>query len=278
MGGSSFGGGGGFIAPIVQAIQPIASGIGGATSGIVNGTVGGIPILGPALGSGLNALSGSLGNVPVISDLLGPEGFNLLKTNQKNVLDALPNISEPGYPGYNSIMGSNGLLKSQYNVTPDSSAINQLRSQITNPSPWAGMQTANQAQNFAAQKAGINNMPVAGQAQQFLNMRGGATGSDAGMLSQLANRSKFGALENLAGQNQAANLDIKQQAEGFRQNAMNALPGLEQQQLQPQQQNIQNALTQNQAENAANLAKYQSQMQAWAAGKTGKSIASSGKK
>lgn len=181
----------------------------------------------------------------------------------------------------NSLLGQLG--QQQQNQTNDIAAIRQ-RATGTGPSAWAQMAT--QKQGLEEQQA--RNQSVAqgassqAQARSQLAMRGGLSGGARQRLAMQGARDQAARGQQVGAQGQAARANIGLQDEQQRTSLLTQLPGMEAQKNSAWQQMAsgeQNLAAQGlQAQNAANMQKYQSQLQAQGAEKQAQATERAGKK
>lgn len=191
----------------------------------------------------------------------------------------------------NSLMGD---LQSQLggiNLNTQGLEAIRQRALSSGPSAWAKM--AEQKQGLEEQQA--RNQSVAqgasaqAQARSQLAMRGGLSGGARQRLAMQGARDQAARGQQVGAQGQLARANIGLQDEQQRTSLLSQLPGMEVQSLQPQFQKLgawqqlaqgeQNLAAQGlQAQNQANMQKYQSQLQAQAAEKQAQATERAGKK
>lgn len=187
----------------------------------------------------------------------------MLKAQQENE-DRLRSVKPADY-NYTSISNPNGTLQDQFQLNPNNLDIfSQLKTQATGagPSTWANMQLQNQknAQATAAQNATAQGAGAQANARNNLAMHGGL-----GSGSRLA-LARSGMQGDLANQQNISRQGMEQQGSIMAQDAQTKqglLQNLGVQEGNAAQYNIQNALAQKQAEEAAKQQKYGQQMQSW---------------
>lgn len=173
----------------------------------------------------------------------------------------------PGGPeakGYLNFLDSNGRLPSHLTVNPNTAGMDALRAQTLQQgttSPWTQMQLDAQ---------GIQNRGLMDKAQ----------GQYAGGKNRFA--SAYNRLSMAPSQAMSANMDAKRniltEGEQRRQSQLMKLPGMELDQLAPQEYNIKNMLSEKQAGDIAAQTEWAEKMKVWSAINQGKAIASSGGK
>lgn len=176
----------------------------------------------------------------------------------------------PEYPNFvNPLDQNTGLLPSQYQLNLDKTGLNALQNQSLVPgaNPWQGM-----ALQGAQNQANIARGDVTKNAMQF------APGLSPAQRARAMIQNQTSGQANLMGTVQNNQRQIFNQAEGQRQNALMALPGMQIAASAPQQFNAQNSIQQNTLGNAANLSAWQEQMKAFGASQQARAMAAAGKK
>ena len=204
-------------------------------------------------------------------------GFNL-PANLKPIMGDLT----PKYGGYGEILNSQGTLPGQYQLSANEDAISRIRQQAMGGGNdvWGQMMKDRLATGRASDEANlINRAGSQGQtAQRNMAMRGGLRSSDVAAINQEVGRSQAFGLQDIGRRNKMASADIDSQVAQTQEASMKALPGMELQALKPKEFNIQKSLQEKRQQEAAKLAKFQTEMQTWAAGKQAGATAASGKK
>lgn len=213
-------------------------------------------------------------------------GFQSAYDNSKNKwktdqLNKIPNIEEAKYPGFQSLLQGNQ-LPGQFQLNPNMDALTQARQFATQqgPTPWAQMQTQNIGGALPGQQA-FSSSQIGGantMAKQGLMAEGGLSQGASNRLDKRAGFAQMMANQDLTQKSMMDKQAIGTADEEQKAGLLQALPGLENTALAPQQYNIQKTLEEHQAGNQAELERYKQAMNSWATGKTGQAIASSGKK
>ncbi len=169
----------------------------------------------------------------------------------------------PISPGFLSYLDeSTGLLPSQLQIQPNTQGMDLLRTQTLDPtrvSPWTQVQMDGQKLKSRA------NMD---QAQ-----RQHSPGSSR--FSGAFNRLNM-APSKVMGQDMDINRNLMMQAEQRRQGQLMQMPGMELDQLAPQEFNINNALSEKQAQDVAIQSDWAEKMKGWAANQQSRAMIASG--
>jgi hypothetical protein len=194
---------------------------------------------------------------------------------------ALPYYRDPNRPGY--LNGYNPSTDSLGNyatglastVNPNTRGIESYRAEALRggQSPWAGLAMAQLAGDETRQ---VNNLSgqAAGQAaaaRSQLAMRGGLSGGAAERLATNANRNYMTSAQNIGAEALDNRNKIAVQDEGNRIKMLSALPGMELDQIKPQQwaadmrfrgagQDVSNKINEAQSQNLFNMQQYQEMM------------------
>lgn len=150
-------------------------------------------------------------------------------------------------------------------------------------SPWATMalQKNDLNRQTTVDDATNQGAAAAAAARSGLATRGGLTGGAAERIAHDQGRDLIGATQTARRDNQVQDLGVLSQDDQQKQAALNPLMANDQargeQDLAANKFNIQNIMSQKSAKDQADLAAYQSQMQAWAAGKQSNAIEKGGK-
>lgn len=208
------------------------------------------------------------------------EGVN--SKHKANALAQIPTVQKPNYPGFSSLLGANGQLPQNLQLKGNTEALTALRNNATSaaPSAWATMRMNEIDAQAPGQMNQLNknNAGALATARNQMMAEGGLSSSISQKLGQQNNLQSMMARQNLRSGIAQNKADINLSDAQNKQSQLQALPGLELQSLAPQQYNLQNIISQNAAGNTAENQRYQQEMQAWAASKTGNAIANSGKK
>lgn len=150
------------------------------------------------------------------------------KKKEANSLEAM-------MPKWSGITNEDGTLKNQYSlqaeapVTMDQRAIESVRSRAlaTGDSPWATMARQQQAQNNTDQmaQAQAQSASARNQSMNQLAMRGGVSAGARERLARNSNRDLMMRNQDIAGQNNRANLDIGMQDEKLKMDALTSTMG-----------------------------------------------------
>ncbi len=208
---------------------------------------------------------------------------NMGKRERTNaILGMMPNVARPGAPEYKSLLGENGLLKSQYQLAANPASLDQVRAQGlgTGTSPWAQMMLDKEGANLTQGKANLGAMGASQgiMASRQLGMKGGLRQADMLGLQSRGARMNNAASQNLSQNAAMGRSAIMSQDASNRESALSALPGMELQAVKPQKFNITAALQEKRGQNISDVNKFQNEMSAWAAQGQGNSISKSGKK
>lgn len=172
------------------------------------------------------------------------------------------------FAGIRQTEGPNqGLLQDQFQLQMDMAPMNQLRAQTLNDanSPYVNMQMAQQGlKNQTSIQEARKNQP-----NPLMGGKGNAEMKAMKMLSPAGN------VNPLLAANQA-NQGIQMQGREQQMQRLRSLPGLENQILKPQEFNINNALNEKQAEDAAKMEGWNEDMKAWAATQQARAQAKAG--
>jgi len=242
-------------------------GIAGTSNNLLLGANSPVGIAAGAIDDGLSGLGNMVG--------IGSDA-------KRKAMGSIPNVQKATYPGFKSYLDENYQLPSNMQLNPNTQAMDQLRNQAleTGPSAWTQARLSevqgavpgqiNQANQFA--QGSLAN------AKNFLKSESGLSNS---LSNQLDNQNSLSSM--LQGQNlrQAANVRSRDLMLGdaqAKETALNALPGMELNYAQPGQTNITNTLNELTATNAADVKRYQTEMESWARANTAGATASSGKK
>lgn len=129
------------------------------------------------------------------------------------------------------------------------------------------------------------------EARAYNAMRGGLRSGASERIADTGQKNLLNSWQDIARYGQQDRAGLQTQEEGYKQNLMSQLPGMESQraaqdlltqqynvgqQNQSEQFNIQNALTEGRLVETAKQKAYAEQMRAWAAGKTGEAYANAG--
>lgn len=200
----------------------------------------------------------------------------------------------PMKPAYNSQLNPDGTMKDVYkytagNVDPtkiDSYNAYKSQAMATGLSPWALMQKQllDSQQQDATQKASAQSMQAGAQARSGLAMRGGLSSGTRERLAVSGQRDLMGANQGIARTGAQNLLSLGAQDAQMKQSMLGTLMGTDTQigefntgqSNQGSQYNINNALQQQQGQNAWNMDTYKEQMDKWAANKQADATASSG--
>lgn len=255
-------------------------GIGGVVGGVVNGGIGAMTggawtpdgrgwTQGNDVGSALGySYSGGL------YDRMGD------KMDAQSLINSIPNIARPDYPGYQSVLDNNNNLPAQFQLNANTQGLDKLKAEAmgTGPTPWAASQinqiNANKGNMIAANgmQAQANNR----QASSAVAQQGGLSSAAQKRIQEQSNRSKLFA--NQAASRQATQNTQNVMTADAQQKDQNlaALPQMQLEAMNPQMTNIQNTLTQKSARDTADLERYKTEVSSWASANTAKAIEKSG--
>ena len=228
------------------------------------------------------------GNNPKGAPMVGTEEWEQQEARKranelaaKEHAQAMKNVGRPDRPEWDSLLGADGLMQDQYQITNqlNQGFLEQMRAdnlrQPGQQSQWRQLMEQNVQRQ--AGEAGANVQSQAANQMSNLAMLGG--GLRAGAAERLAGQSATQAAQAQQGVlGQRLNLDI--QDEQMRQQGLmnlgQAEMGAAQYQTGIQQQNIGNALNEVLQKRAENVNAYNEQMRAWAAERTAAATPSSG--
>jgi hypothetical protein len=196
------------------------------------------------------------------------------------LLNSIPNISRPEYPGYQSLLNGQNQLPGQFQSQGNNQALTKLRNEAMSPgmTPWASAQMA-QADTNKGNAIAQNGMLAQAnmkQANRAISATTGLTGEAQKRIQAQGEKSRLLANQGIARQATQAKAGIMTQDAQQKDNTLSQLPNLELQALQPQQFNIQNTLQQKSARDLADLERYKTEMGSWATANTAKAIQNSG--
>jgi hypothetical protein len=255
-------------------------GLGGALGGIANAGIG-AATGGAWTPNGQGWTQGnSYGNA--IGYSLSGGMYDKKGQDQKlqDLINSIPNIARPNYPGYESLLDGTNKLPQQFQVTPNKLALDKLRGEAlsTAPSAWAAAQMA-QTDAAKGNSIGQNGMLAQSnmrQANRAVSGTTGLSGEAQKRIQQQSERSRMFANQGVARQATQNKAQIMTADAQQKDTSLAQLPNLELQGLQPQQFNIQNTLTQKSARDLADLERYKTEMGSWATANTAKAIQNSG--
>ena len=227
-------------------------------------------------------------------DVLDPMNILHKKKSPFDLSDR-PDITVPyvqGFdPGSMSMTPEMEARLSKINADPRGMAAFREQALQTGPSTWERMAGAQESQRAAQQRNLLGQTSRAGlaEAQSQAAMRGGLGGGSQERLARGAQANLLGQQAALGGASAGRLLDISARGEAERSARLQALPGMEIQALQPEFQktsmwqtsrsaDIQRAIEEARAKQAAAQATAQGGLQAWAAGKQAQATENAGKK
>lgn len=215
--------------------------------------------------------------------------------SSENAKQGLDQFGKPLDPEYNNLLDpASGVLKSQYQMTPEQANLSSLDSYGAYKSaamapgftPWGEMQKQllGTQQNQALSDLSGKSAQGQAQARSSLGMRGGLSSGARERLAVSGARDLNQGNQSIynQGSQNLLNLGISdaQQKQSMLSNLLNTdVQGQQfnvQNKNQANQYNISNALSENTKANANNLAKYGMKMQDWAGAGTAAAIANSG--
>lgn len=244
----------------------------------MGGSVGGaIQDVGNRIGGGVRSITGGISNFGggVFGNTGGGEGANYWQQGPR-----------PDRPEFKSLLGQPGKLQEgwQLQAKPDIIAnkdvVNSLRQDaLAKPgeSAWEKMALQKQGLEEAGlkDKAAANQMQALANARSGMAMRGGISGGAMERLADTGQRNQMAALQDVGAAGAKSRADIGLQAEQARQQLRTQMPGLEntslqtdimnrQYQTETDKYNLENALKEKQAKDAADMQAYLAQMKDWA--------------
>ena len=192
----------------------------------------------------------------------------------------------PQMPGWESMIAGGGMLRPEYQLqageTPGSIAEIEQRAMGEGPSDWLKLQLQGQqaGQAQARDQLGQQQAGATAEAQSQLAMRGGLRSGARERLAQAGSESRMMGLQDLASAGRGERLGLQQADEQMKTNLLTQLPQLQAAERQYQtginEYNIGQALQEQQAKRAADLAKYSEQMKGYGAERSAQAMAAGG--
>jgi len=202
------------------------------------------------------ALGGSLLGGTIMGPVGAAGGAFFGGTAGETPKAGVPQVPMPEKPQFQGL-GQLGELPSNFQVNPNTQGLEALRNVALGggPSPFAQAlidQQQNRA-NTALGNIGQQSAGALGNVQNAMASTSGLSGQAADRLSQSADRQALFAKQNVRSQFGGARDAILGTDADLKQRALNTLPGLEVQALQPDKFNIQNAISEKGLQDNFNL-------------------------